>query len=109
MEYFWLAERILAQLCKQITEQQREEVIAEAVCAAWCSHEMLTHLLMSNCVRGSVRKHLSHKFRSSPIMIPLHTLHDAIVPPPELPHRAKVVKLADYLKMPTLNQKLALQ
>ena len=96
MEYFWLAERILAQICRQITEQQHEEVIAEAVCAAWCSTEPLTHRLMRQCVRWAVWKHQAHPYRSFPVLLPLHTLQEAIVPPPELPHQADVIQLADY-------------
>jgi len=107
MEYFWLAERILAQLCKQITEQQREEVIAEAICAAWCSQEALSYSLMRYCVRWSAAKHLAYRFRTFPILVPLHTLQDEIFPPPELPYKADVIKLSGYFKMPTNIEKLA--
>ncbi len=109
MEYFWLAQRILAQICRQISEQQREEVIAEAVCAAWCSREPLSYKLMRYCVRFAAWKHQAYQYRAFPTLIPLHTLRDAIVPAPELPHQADVIRLADYRKMPTFTEKLALQ
>ncbi|MEI8356763.1 MAG: hypothetical protein WCG31_11855 [Deltaproteobacteria bacterium] len=108
MEYFWLAERILGQLCRQITEQQREEIIAEAVCAAWCVREPLSYRLMRNCVKWAAWKHLSYKYSDFPVLVPLHTSWSAVVPPPELPSQADVINLSDYRRMPTSTKKLVL-
>lgn len=104
MEYFWLAERILAQMYRKITEQQREEIVAEAVCTAWCSREPLSYLLMRHCVRYATWK---HSYGTPSTHLPWHTLQGESFPPPELPHQADVIRLADYRQMPTNTEKLA--
>ena len=107
MEYFWLARRIVAQMFRYASAQLQEEIVAEAICDAWCAIEPLSYGLMRICVRSAGYKHLSFQNRKFPILLPIHTLQDVVVPPPELPYEATVLNMCDYRKMPTNIEKLA--
>ena len=93
-EYFWLVERVVNQY-PWLSFQEREEVIAEAVYAAYVVPYPLSYGLAIWSVRRAISMHAFLRPRYP--TIPLHLLKETTwsIPAPEIPE-SNLVDLAKY-------------
>ena len=93
-EFFWIAERVVNQY-PWFSKDERDEVIAEAVYAAYVVSYPLSYALMIWCVRRAISMHVVLRPRYP--HIPLHLVRDKVwhVAPPEIPE-SNLVDLTKY-------------
>lgn len=93
-EYFWLCERVVKQYF-WLSHDEREEVVAEAVYAAFVVPYPLSYALMIWCVRRAIAMHVVTRPRYP--HIPLHLVRDKTwqIPPPEI-KESNVIDLTKF-------------
>ncbi len=94
LRLFWLAERIIAKY-RWLSQDERDEVLAEAVFTAFIVPYPLSYVLMSWSVKRAIRMHcvLQPKYP----MIPLHLVKETTwhIEPPEI-CEPEIIDLALY-------------
>jgi len=96
IQYFWLAERAVKKYF-WLSPDEREEVIAEAIYAAYVVPYPLSYVLMMWCVRRAISMHVVTRPKYP--HIPLHLVKETTwyIDPPEF-REPEVIDLTLYRK-----------
>jgi hypothetical protein len=102
LRFFWLAERIIDKY-RWLSQDEREEVMAEAVFTAFIVPYPLSYALMSWSVKRAIRMHCVLKPQYP--MIPLHLVKETTwhIEPPEI-REPEIINLMAYREQKQLTK-----